>query len=508
MRAGVIDIGSNSIKCLIAEKDESNLRILESLKNFSPIGRSTFLRGRISQQNINQTIVILEKYKEVLNQYEVTNIRIIATTAVREARNREIFLDTVFRKTDFQIEVLNVGDVVYFIDSYLSHKLKNKFPIHTRNLIIGELGSGSLDISIMKKGFTLMNVGLPIGALRIKQLLARLDGSQEETTEAIGQYIENEFVSLKRNLPRIRIDDIILIDENYFHLQNILPHKFEESDFFYLTHADAKKVLSLVVDKRNEEIARQYNLPLEISDTIVAYMMILEMFFKMTDTKKIYVLETSLAEAILANMLFDLELNDKYNKMNQLISVANSLCYKYNQDLNHVRAVANMAKVIFDNLAPAMGLKEEDALLLLLAAYLHDIGQFIHNRAHHKHSEYVINSLNLFRMTDQEIKVCACIARYHRKAFPSSNHMYFNSLPTDKKIVVQKLASILRMADSLDRSHKQKVNDLDIEISGEGDIAITVDASGNFVLEKAEFAQKKTLFEEITGSKANLIVNN
>src|SRR5437762_92577 len=106
MRAGVIDIGSNSIKLIIGEKREDQIEVLETLKNTVPIGKNVFLKGRISQDIINQVIVLLDKYKQKLKEYDISNLKVIATTAVREAKNKDIFLDTVYRKTGFNIEVL------------------------------------------------------------------------------------------------------------------------------------------------------------------------------------------------------------------------------------------------------------------------------------------------------------------------------------------------------------------------------------------------------------------
>ena len=201
MAAGVIDIGSNSIKLLVGEPVGSDIMIIESLKNIVPIGRATFLKGYITQELINLTINTLEKYKKVLEEYHITQVFVIATTAVREATNRNIFVDTVRRKTGLEIEVLNVGDIVYYIDAFISYKLKDTYPVHNKNLLIAEMGAGSLDISLLKKGFTLMNIGLALGALRFKQLTSKIDGSKEELSEAVQEYIENEFRYLKSRLP-------------------------------------------------------------------------------------------------------------------------------------------------------------------------------------------------------------------------------------------------------------------------------------------------------------------
>src|SRR3989338_6033361 len=126
-RAGVIDIGTNSIKLLVAEESEAKIKVLESLKNVVQLGKDTFFKDRISQESINRTVSILEKYVAILKEYEVTNVRVIATTAVREAQNKDVFVDTVFRRTGFNIEILTPGDVVYFIDAYLYHTLKDKY---------------------------------------------------------------------------------------------------------------------------------------------------------------------------------------------------------------------------------------------------------------------------------------------------------------------------------------------------------------------------------------------
>src|SRR3990167_7815512 len=245
MRAGVIDIGSSSIKLLIGESHGEDVKVVESLKNFIPLGRHAFLKGRIPQSIINQTAVVLQKYNETLKAYDVTDVAVIATTAVREARNRDIFLDTVLRKTGFKIDVLTPGDVVYYIDYFLSHKLKKTYPVREKNLLIAELGAGSLDISVMSKGLTLMNVGFPIGTLRLSQFMETLDGSLQEVHEATAEYIENEIIFLKKSNPDLVIDDVILIDENYsVHIQNVLPNKRRDSDFFKFKSGEAQEFLS------------------------------------------------------------------------------------------------------------------------------------------------------------------------------------------------------------------------------------------------------------------------
>ncbi len=505
MRAGVIDIGSSTIKLLIGERHNDDVRIIESLKNNLPLGQYAFLKGRIPQTIINQTTAVLLKYKEALKEYDVTDISVTATTAVREARNRDIFLDTVLRKTGFKIEVLNAGDVVYYIDYFLSHKLKKTYPVREKNLLIAELGAGSLDVSVMQKGLTLFNMGFPIGTLRLSQFMATLDGSLQEVHEATEEYIENEILFIKKTNPQLSIDDVILIDDNYsVYIQNILPNKRRDSDFYKLKASEAEELLNRLKEMNPEEIANTYQIPTDISQTIVGFAIILNTLFKLNKQEHVYILEASLSEAILANMFFKFDMSDTDNKLSQLTSVAHFLCHKWGMDLDHLKQVAKVSEQLFDAFKENLGLDDKQKTYLLLAAYLHDLGMFINNRSHHKHSEYVISSLNLFRLTETEINIIACIARYHRRSAPLKSHILYNSLSSDEQILVQKLCALLRIANSLDRSHKQKVKKLQVKFSPSGDATLLVYTHANFLLEKENFLEKKELFEEITGNKLTL----
>ncbi|MCX5681735.1 MAG: HD domain-containing protein [Candidatus Omnitrophica bacterium] len=258
--------------------------------------------------------------------------------------------------------------------------------------------------------------------------------------------------------------------------------------------------------KNHEAISAAYKIPLSTAETLEAYAMILQHLLSLGSKNYIYILQTSLSEAILASLLSGLEISKRYDKTNQLIAVATNLCHRYNLDLDHAKQVAQLSQTFFNHLKEHLGLKDQDSLYLVLAAYLHDIGIFINNRSHHKHTEYIISSLNLFRLTDEENKAIACIARYHRKATPVKTHALYGSLPSESQILIQKLSSILRIVNALDSTHRQKVKSAEFEIDRSGDVTVTVHVQDNFLVEKIDFLEKKDLFEEITGNKIRLIV--
>lgn len=505
MRAAIIDIGSNSTKLVIGEDSGQEIKILETLKNITAIGKSTFYKGKISQDIFYDVINVLNKYKSVIAQYEIEKVKVIATTAVREALNRDIFLDTVKRMTGYEIEVLNVGDVVYYIDAFLSYKLKKSYPINEKNLLIVELGAGGLDISVLEKGFAVASFGMPLGTLRLTQFRDRIDGTKKEIYQALEEYVENEIINTKRSFPDIKIDDIILVDESYSAaLHKILPNKTRPTNFFEFKFRESNQLISRIQGKNLDDLSDFYDIPIELADSIDGYAIIVNKLFKLLKKRAINILSTSLSEALLANSIFGMDLAQKYNKENQLVSVAKFLCHKFDLDIKHTRHVALLSEELFKQLQPSMGLEDKDLLYLTLAAYLHNIGLFINNRSHHKHTEYIINSLSLFRLTPDEIRCIACIARYHRKATPQDTHYYYQNLTSTEQILVQKLSSLLRIANALDASHKQKVKKITVEFVKPGEISLVVLAQDSLALERTSFLDRKNFFEEISGTKLNL----
>jgi exopolyphosphatase/guanosine-5'-triphosphate,3'-diphosphate pyrophosphatase len=508
-RAAIIDIGSESIRLIVGERKRKELKILELVKNILPIGKDTFYKNMISQASINQTIVILSKYLRLMKDYDVKACRIIATTAVRDARNRDVFIDTIKRKTGLEIEVFTAGDIIYFIDSYIYFRLKDQYPIHKKNLLIAELGAGSVEFSLMEQGYMLMNVGLPMGTLKLDQRISTLRHTPREAYHALEEYIEYEFKYIRRAFPQVAIDDVILISENFgFLVDDMLKKEKSNATIIPLTRAESDMIKKEALERLPDELVKKYGIPMEVADTLDVLSLTVDAFFEITKNDSIFLFETSLHEAVLTHLLFNLSLQRRYKKSKQLFSVARALGRKYNVDVDHSEQVVRLGRILFNQLYRYIGLNKADLLYLLMAAYLHDIGKFISNRAHHKHSEYIITSLNLFRLTEQEIKIIAAIARYHRRSTPRPAHIVYSSLFPEHQILVQKLSALLRIADALDRSHHQKIQGIHVSIMPKEGIVLEVTSDENLAIEQAFFQEKKGMLEDITGDEVILRISH
>ncbi|MCX7047403.1 MAG: HD domain-containing protein, partial [Candidatus Sumerlaeota bacterium] len=166
----------------------------------------------------------------------------------------------------------------------------------------------------------------------------------------------------------------------------------------------------------------------------------------------------------------------------------------------HARRVADLACDLFDQLKAEHGLGPSERRLLRVAGLLHDIGVFISNRSHHKHSEYIIQASDIFGLRANDKNLAATIARYHRRSGPKPTHPGFTSLTRQERATVSKLAAILRVADALDRSHSGKIRSPRIELRP-NEAILRLDTSEDLTLERLAMRSKGEMFEEVYGRK-------
>jgi exopolyphosphatase/guanosine-5'-triphosphate,3'-diphosphate pyrophosphatase len=174
--------------------------------------------------------------------------------------------------------------------------------------------------------------------------------------------------------------------------------------------------------------------------------------------------------------------------------------HRFRFDRAHGRQVAKLAARLFDELLEEHGLTRRERLLLQTAGLLHDIGIYVSLRAHHKHSQYLLAASQIFGLSDEETAVVANIARYHRRATPQESHLPYVALDRHDRVVVNKLAAILRVANALDAEHLQKVRDLRL-LRSEKAWVLELDAAGDVTMEQMAATARMDLFVEVFGRR-------
>jgi len=180
----------------------------------------------------------------------------------------------------------------------------------------------------------------------------------------------------------------------------------------------------------------------------------------------------------------------------KILKILETWMTTFGWDPEHMRQVTRLSVALFDALLPLHRLDAEERFLLEAAAIVHDVGFLINENNHHKESFRAIMNADFPGLDDEQKIIIALLARYHRRTKPKMKHKYFASLPAVKRIHVQKLAAILRIADGLDRSHTNAINSVSCKIE-ETDVAFILHVRVNPSAELYAAQKKASLFEEI-----------
>jgi exopolyphosphatase/guanosine-5'-triphosphate,3'-diphosphate pyrophosphatase len=496
----VIDIGAHSIRMEIAQAAESGkYSTLEALSVAVPIGRDVFTKGKIGAANLNLIVKILKDFVHKIKEYDISSFRVVATSAVREALNKDIFTDRIRYECGMEVEVLDSSEEIRLI--YLSLKnLLGKRLNKEDNTLIAIIGTGSSHLCLLQKGIMKKAESFRMGTIRLYEETGQ---SMNKGMEVIDDIVDSVFDFLTESFFSCRLDSVIVVGAAPRALASIRKNA-ELGEVEMLGKDDFFKIWKDLSNISVEGIVEKYKISDLSATSILPCCEIFEHLFQMSGVSSLMIPETNTRDAIFEEMSrTQKNLPDSF--ADEIISCADYLGQKFIYDKEHADMVAKYALEIFDAMKKIHGVDEKGRLLLHAAAILHDIGQFLNNRQHHKHSYYLIKNSQLPGISQDELNIIAAIARYHRRAVPRDSHPEYMQLDAPSRVLVSKMAAIIRVADALDRSHNAKFAKLNI--SFEKDSMLINAESKNFdtTSEYLALDSKSDLFIDIYGMKPKLV---
>jgi exopolyphosphatase/guanosine-5'-triphosphate,3'-diphosphate pyrophosphatase len=500
----VIDIGSSGIRMVIAEiGPKLSVRVLENVQKPVSLGKDVFTSGRIAPATIREAIEVLTQYKSMLETYGVRRMHAIATNAVREAANRDNFIDQAFVRTGIDIEVIEGAEENRLNLIAVEHALEGRFDFARKNCLIIEVGTGSTEIIVTAGGEVALTRTLLLGPLRLPEqanyqrtepaALARLLKRRVSAiAEEIGREFDlgkvDSFIAMGASMRFVAKE---LAGQNGHNLASVSPKDF--NDFL--------RTLSRL---SAEEISEKYAVPYSDAETLSTSLALYAAFLTETKADTVLVPMVSIRDGLLLEMAQLVSGNKRTDLSKQVIHSARSLGRKYRYDETHAVATASVAVKLFDALKEDHGLGPRERLLLEVAALLHDIGTFISATSHHKHSAYLIEAAEIFGLRKLDKDVVANVARYHRRSQPKLTHPGYMALPRTERAVVSKLAAIMRVAEGLDASHQQKCRDFTMERKGANCTLWVPEEVGDISQERQSLSRKTDMLPDILGVSLSL----
>jgi exopolyphosphatase/guanosine-5'-triphosphate,3'-diphosphate pyrophosphatase len=269
---------------------------------------------------------------------------------------------------------------------------------------------------------------------------------------------------------------------------------------------DAKSLDALVekvIPHSPEELAATYGMPFADAETLVPALLVYQALLRATRSEKMIVSDVTMRDGLLLDLPRYVTGVEDPGLTESIIFSARNIGAKYLYDAKHAEHVARISLRLFDEFQKEHGLTPRHRLLLHVAAVLHEVGKFVGNRSHHKHSWYLISNAEILGLRREDIAIVAVVARYHRRSTPKLSHPEYMALPREQRMVVNKLAAVLRVADALDRGHWSQVSSFQVERRDQ-DLVILAKGAGDLTLERRALADKQDLFEDIFGMRIRI----
>ena len=491
-------MGASAIRLVVAEiQPRQQPRILEEASRAVLIGRDAFSTGVIRSETVDAAVSALEGFKKVLDSYGVVQLRAVATSAVREARNGEMFLDRIRARTGLSFEIINEAEESRLVYLAVRHRLGSQPAFRGAWTLLLEVGGGSTDLTLLRRGRPNRSGVYALGAVRMRQQLNLGKQSQEMQIILLKRYIANITEEIRVDIPLDRATHVIAIGGDIRFAAAQLSER--ESDETRVIPREQFLAFCDQVEAMDEEaISDRFRLPAGDAEALVPALLVYRALLAETGARRIVVSDASLRAGVLLDMAEPGGRLGAVDFERQVLASADALGVKYRYDRAHGRHVALLAVRLFDALADEHGLGGRERLLLQVAALLHDIGIFVSLRAHHKHSQYLLSSSQIFGLTDTETAMVANIARYHRRGLPQKSHLPYVALDRPDRLIVNKLAAILRVANALDAEHLQKIKDVRMVQRGETWV-LEVEGEGDVTMERMVAAARSDMFREVYG---------
>lgn len=504
-----VDIGSNSCRLKIASVQMHRLKTLYEDREVTRLGESVFQTGSISPEAMAATIRALRRFHKAVQAHVADKVRVVATSAMRDARNADAFTEWVRSATGWNVEVisgLEEGRLIHL--GVVTHEVGAR----GRCLLI-DLGGGSCEITVSDGGRIRGMVSLSLGAVRLQEEFLRADPPQKEDVARLKQYIDRELRKAERKLDTPRVSLVIAtsgtasaLAEASGHLQAGLKGKRS------LARKRVERVGAMTADtpgvhKLAERLARITNAERAAipgigprrSEIIVGGALVYSHLLERMKLKGFRYSPLGLRDGMLAQMLAESDLRTSvHQKMeSERWSGVLELCARYGIEQRLVEPVRQHVAELFDALARVHELPAEYKLWLESAAMMQDAGKFMNHQGHFRHTQYIVANSEIFGFSPEQRLIVSAIARYLGKTRPDAMDRLMRSIPVKEHSHVLRSIVLLRLAVALNQDRASAVVKMRAHVYPKRVVLELVPGRGGAELEAWSLKKEAGYFREV-----------
>lgn len=471
-------------------------RILASDREVTRLGESVFRTGSVSEAAMEATCSVLARMAGLYRKLEVVGVRAVATSAIRDAHNQAVFLERASVAAGTPVEIISGRE-----EARLIHLgVESTWPQNGKDPLIIDIGGGSAEIIAAENGRLLEAFSKPLGAVRLHEIFLVEDPPSERQLHQMHEYIRQKLESPLRRLGHRPWNRAVATSATAAAVAGVTARvprsRRDEIDRFRVSTAQVRRLyqklsrLNLAARRKIPGIGPRR------AEIIVPGVAVLLEFLQEFQLPAVYYSRAGVRDGIIADLAarnVGAELSRLSREQRREVE---GLGRRYAVSLEHARKVAEISNLLFTALQPLHELPPQAGKMLEAAAYLHDVGHFVSDASHHKHSWYVVANSDLAGFTDRERMLIAALCRYHRKSLPNLDHSAFQALHNEERRTLLLLVPILRLADNLDRSREQRIRAVDCRLR-DGHVVLQVRSRGDIDLEQWAAERAAEVFQQV-----------
>lgn len=492
-----IDVGSNEVVMKIFNITTQSIERVDEIRYSLDLGSDTYTTGKIKQERVDELCRVLKNFSGIMDSYHVKDYRICATSAIRETENTHVLLDLIEQRTGMKIEVLSNSEQRFLDYKSVASRGDVFNRIIEKGTAIVDIGGGSIQLSLFDKDSLIATQNMRIGVLRIREMLYKLNVSESKYPDLIEEIVGGQLEVFKKlYLKEREIENIIIVDDylsasiNCITSGQELPGCMEISAYGLF--------LQELITMSRREIIRSYNMPEEHTLLLIIAALLVKQIVQMMQAENIWAPGVTICDGMAYEYAEKSKIFSTGHDFEQdIIACAKNISKRYMGSRKRSETLEQIALTIFDSMKKVHGLGKRERLLLRLATLLHDCGKYISLNNLGNCGYDIIMSTEIIGLSHREREIVANVVRYNHMELASYDYIgKVTTLAPKSYLIIAKLTAILRVANGLDRSHKQKFKDVTASYDKDK-LIITICSNTDITLEQGLFREKAELFEEV-----------
>lgn len=492
-----IYIGSYEVSLNIYEISyKKRIKKIDNIRYHIELGKEAFSKKRLGYEAVEELCSKLSEFSKIIQGYKTDAYEIYASAVLREVTNATFVLNQIFLRTGFSIKVINNSEHRFI--SYKSVAGRTGFDrIIKGSAAVVDIGGSGTQVTLFRDGELVTTQHIGLGTMKIRTLLDNRGNTYSSYCKQVEEYIIKKLETFT-SLYECEVENIVIMGDYAPEVirkvdKNNREDKVVKTEKFV-------KYISKIQKKTVEEISKELNLANESDPFVLPAILLFKNLALSVKSKEVYVPGVNINDGIAYNYAEKNKLvKDTHDFDKDILSTAKELSKRYNSYSPHIDALCKLSVKIFDTMKKNHGLGKRERLLLQVAAILHDCGKYISLANSPQCAYYIVMSSEIMGLSHLERKIVALAILYNTYQLNEFEYLS-QKLDHDAYLVVAKLSAILRVANALDQSHKQKFSNIKISIKGR-ELIIKLESFEDISLEQTLFDDKTEYFENVFSLK-------